>query len=116
MRKALLIACLTTPLAVFLAMATVWSPQSSQAQTPKTSKSAAVVHAGQDIFSQKCLQCHTIAKDGHSFGPSLYGVKNKMGATEIRTILKNGKGKMPAFKDKLTPQQTDNLLAYLHTL
>jgi mono/diheme cytochrome c family protein len=40
----------------------------------------------------------------------------KKSAPEVRTILENGKGKMPSFQDKLMKQDIDNLLAYLRTL
>jgi mono/diheme cytochrome c family protein len=54
------------------------------------------------------------------FGPSLYGVLSKPHPrktdAEVRGILKNGKGKMPSFKDVLSKEDTDNLLAYLHSL
>lgn len=54
------------------------------------------------------------------FGPSLYGEMKgtppKKSATQIRTILSEGKGKMPSFKEKLTKEDVDNLIAYLHTL
>ena len=78
------------------------------------------VHAGQQTFEQNCLQCHAIYAGQYSFGPNLAGEMKKptpkKSAAEIRLILKNGKGKMPAFGDKLAPADTDNLLAYLHTL
>jgi mono/diheme cytochrome c family protein len=37
-------------------------------------------------------------------------------AAQIRQQLRDGKGKMPAFKDILTPADVDNLLAYIRTL
>jgi mono/diheme cytochrome c family protein len=42
--------------------------------------------------------------------------QGKKSSAEIRAIIKNGKGKMPAFGEKITPEDTDKLLAYLHTL
>lgn len=35
--------------------------------------------------------------------------------SEVRTVIANGKGKMPAFNN-LSPRQVDELLAYLKTL
>jgi mono/diheme cytochrome c family protein len=78
-----------------------------------------MVHAGEDIYTQKCLQCHSHNQGQVSFGPNLYGemkAPHSKSAAEIRGILKNGKGKMPPFDGKLTPVETDNLLAYLRTL
>jgi mono/diheme cytochrome c family protein len=41
---------------------------------------------------------------------------SKKSAMEIRAILKNGKGKMPSFSEKLSEEDTDALLAYIRTL
>jgi mono/diheme cytochrome c family protein len=86
-----------------------------QAADPASSKSAAI-HAGQDVFTAKCGQCHTTQADQVRLGPSLYHEMKKKSDAQVRAILKNGKGKMPSFDGKLTPQETSNLLAYLHTL
>jgi mono/diheme cytochrome c family protein len=81
---------------------------------------AAAVHAGQQVFTQRCFQCHSVVPDQVRFGPSLHGVLSKPHPrktdAEVRTILKNGKGKMPSFNGVLTKEDTDNLLAYLHSL
>ena len=81
-------------------------------------KPAAAVHAGQDVFTAKCFQCHSTVKDQVRFGPSLYGKlkQHQKSEAQVRQILKDGKGKMPSFDGKLTPEETNNLLAYLHTL
>jgi mono/diheme cytochrome c family protein len=93
---------------------------SSGAQTSTNKSSAAIVKAGQEKFATSCLQCHAPVAGQTSFGPNLSGeIKPphpRKSATEVRSILQNGKGKMPPFKDKLTPQDIDNLLAYLRTL
>jgi len=93
----------------------------SQAQTSKPSAAtAAKAHAGQQIFEKNCMQCHAVIEGQYSFGPNLFGEMKsphpKKTAAEVRTILKDGKGKMPSFADKLTAPDTDNLIAYLHTL
>ena len=86
-----------------------------KAADPASSKAAAV-HAGQDVFTAKCGQCHTTQADQVRLGPSLYHEMKKKSDAQVREILKNGKGKMPSFDGKLTPQETSNLLAYLHTV
>jgi mono/diheme cytochrome c family protein len=76
--------------------------------------------AGEKVFLQRCFQCHSTAEGQVKFGPSLYGELKpphpKKTPAEIRTILKEGKGKMPSFKDILTQEDTDNLIAYIHSL
>jgi mono/diheme cytochrome c family protein len=104
--------------ALMIASAICSSPQ-TQAQS-SADKNTAAVHAGQDIYTHKCFQCHSVNEGEVRLGPSLYGEMKKpnpkRSATEVRAILENGKGKMPSFQDKLTKQDIDNLLAYLRTL
>ncbi len=119
MPKAFVVGLVTVSLTVCFAAVTSLYPQGSHAQSTKAANNAAMVHAGQDVFAQKCMQCHSVNEGQAMFGPTLYREMKKphgSNAAEIRTILKNGKGKMPAFADKLTPEDVNNLLAYLHTL
>jgi mono/diheme cytochrome c family protein len=92
---------------------------SANAQANVASKQQAV-HAGQQIFLQRCMQCHSVNPNQVVFGPSLYGElttsPHKKTAAQVRVILKNGKGKMPVFGAILSEKDVDNLLAYLHSL
>jgi mono/diheme cytochrome c family protein len=76
--------------------------------------------AGQQVFVQKCMQCHSVNKDQVLLGPSLWGEMtkspHKKTAAQIRVIIKNGKGKMPPWGTMLSEQDIDNVLAYLHSL
>jgi mono/diheme cytochrome c family protein len=93
--------------------------QGAQTQTSATNKAAAMAEAGQNLFNQKCLVCHSVNEGQQTLGPSLYREMKRphsMSAAEIRIILKNGKGKMPSFANKLSKEDADNLLAYLRTL
>jgi mono/diheme cytochrome c family protein len=105
--------------AALLIASTICSSPRTQSQS-STDKNTATVHAGQDIYTHKCLQCHSVNEGEVRLGPSLYSEMRKpnpkKSASEVRTILENGKGKMPSFQDKLTKQDIDNLLAYLRTL
>ncbi len=86
--------------------------------------SAATIEAGHQVFLKNCFPCHSTNEGQQKVGPSLYhvnsGPKPRHTATEIRGFLQNGKkgtiGQMPPFKDILTKEDTDNLLAYIHTL
>ena len=80
--------------------------------------------SGRHIYQQTCHPCH----DAHSVpgenGPSLKGLFNKtflpsgLPANErfVRQTIQTGRNMMPAAGANLTPQQLDDLLAYLHTL
>ena len=91
------------------------------AQTAATSpKSNDKVHAGQELFTQKCFQCHSVQERQVKLGPSLYretkAPNAKKTPAEVRETITNGKGKMPSFKEKLTKQEIDELVAYIHSL
>ncbi len=100
-----------------LSLATVFLPTIAQAGTGSTKQS---VQAGEQVFTQRCFQCHSVLPDQVKFGPSLSGeMRNsphKKTAAQIRMILRDGKNKMPSFKDILTNEDTDHLLSYLHSL
>ena len=104
-------------LCVALACAPLALTGSAQSAMPTK---AAAVKAGQEIFTSKCFQCHSVQPDQMRLGPSLYNETKKPHAkktdAQVREIVKEGKNKMPAFGDKLTKEETDDLLAYIHTL
>jgi mono/diheme cytochrome c family protein len=91
----------------------------SQAAAKPADKTASI-HAGEEMFVQKCFQCHSVNEGQVRLGPSLYHVAKGPHArktpAQIREILANGKGKMPSFKETLTQEDTDNLIAYLRSL
>lgn len=79
---------------------------------------------GHDLFQSRCAACHYDRKDGALHGPPMLGVFKKpslpsgAAATDERvtaTIL-HGRGLMPALGNTLDQQDTDDILAYLHTL
>ncbi len=116
MYKYLAVTFFTATLATLI-VAALGTPTPSHAQA---APAPAAVQAGQAIFTQRCFACHSVIEDQVRLGPSLYhelkGPKPKKTPTEVRTILHEGKNKMPSFKDILTPADTDNILAYLKSL
>ena len=79
------------------------------------------VQAGQQVFVQRCMQCHSVNADqGVLLGPSLWSEMSrsphKKTTAQIRVILRDGMGKMPPWKDILAKDDVDNLLAYVRTL
>lgn len=75
-------------------------------------------------WTKHCASCH--AKDGS--GSTVMGKKNKVGDyrdpavqakftdAEAIEVITNGKDKMKAYKDKLTPDEIKALVAYVRTL
>lgn len=80
--------------------------------------------SGRRVYQTRCADCHYAYSTHNLRGPSLNGLfknpfmKNGMPANNDRVtdIILLGRVKMPAFQDKLTQQQFDDLMAYLHTL
>ena len=79
---------------------------------------------GRHIFDQHCARCHQPYSSTALRGPSLEGLFKKpympsgMPANDdrVRDVIVLGRSKMPGFGRELSPQQLDDLLAYLHTL
>jgi mono/diheme cytochrome c family protein len=81
--------------------------------------------AGRKIYDSYCIRCHEpYAKRGKK-GPGLKGVfQNKylslsgLPANDERVtdIIRMGRNEMPSYSQTLSPQDVQDLLAYLHTL
>jgi mono/diheme cytochrome c family protein len=63
------------------------------------------------VFQKDCAKCHGKTAQGRHFGgPSLVSEKvAAASADELRGMIANGKGHMPKFGGKLTPEQIDAL-------
>jgi cytochrome c len=96
----------------------------------QTSPSQGSVLEGDTIFKKNCAMCHNADKSEAKLGPGLKGLfKNKelpathKPATEsnIRDQILKGSPSakpmpMPAFADKLKPEELESLIKYLKTL
>lgn len=78
---------------------------------------------GAALFKANCVLCHGDkgngdtptgkafkAPDFHS--PAIMATSD----AELEKIISEGKGNMPAFQSRLTPQNIKDLVAYIHTL
>ena len=81
--------------------------------------------AGKKLFEQKCSVCHASETKEKRIGPSLKGVRNgklpdaiAKHATHDNILKKinNGGGGMPVFRDLLTTEEKENIVAYVLTL
>jgi len=78
---------------------------------------------GKETF-QQCAVCHNADSDEKKMGPGLKGLfsKDKMNngkkPTEenVRAKVDEGGNGMPAYKDMLSDEEKDDLIAYLKTL
>ncbi len=78
---------------------------------------AADAAAGAKVFSANCAACHAGGRNAVNPAKTLqqadldkYGMAS---AAAIVTQVTNGKAPMPAFGGKLTPEQIDNVAAYV---
>lgn len=81
--------------------------------------------AGRKIYDSQCDRCHEPYSKKGKKGPGLKGVfQNKylpmsgLPANDDRVsdIIRLGRKEMPAYSQTLSPQDIQDLLAYLHTL
>lgn len=80
--------------------------------------------AGRRVFNKYCANCHTAYSSSKRNGPTLQGLFKKpympsgtpANDDRVRDVVVLGKSKMPGFGRVLDQEQTDALLAYLHTL
>ena len=79
---------------------------------------------GRRVWEQRCQECHFAYIPGNLHGPTIQGVFKKQylpsgtpaNDERVRDVINLGRSKMPAFGRVLTPEQVDDLIAYLHTL
>ncbi len=73
---------------------------------------------GKRIFNQSCAACHDTLGTTTKSGPELknyYRHQPRPADDTVRSIIQQGKGRMPAFST-LNKLQNDDLVAYLKTL
>ncbi len=71
-----------------------------------------------DLYKSKCAMCHGADGSKTTMGSKpLNGADvQKMSAGDIAGVITNGKGKMPAYKGKLTDAQITELAGFVKTL
>jgi mono/diheme cytochrome c family protein len=78
---------------------------------------------GKQIFENTCDECHDAYSREERVGPGLQGLKSGKlpdgrPAThdKLLDIVNNGPAEMPAFRDRLTEQQKEDVVAFVMTL
>ena len=84
---------------------------------------AAAQAKGQDTFKAKCAMCHGADGSGATPMGKSMGMKDlgsadiqRMSDADLTAAITNGKGKMPAYKGKLTDAQIRDMVSYIRTL
>jgi len=64
------------------------------------------------IFQKECAKCHGKTAEGRHFGgPSLVSGKSvSMSDDDVNNMITNGKGRMPKYGGKLSPEEIDTLV------
>jgi mono/diheme cytochrome c family protein len=82
------------------------------AQVPSSDKNL----IADPVYKSNCAKCHGKTAEGRHFGgPSLYAAPT-LPDDELRGIVSNGKGRMPKYAAKLTPEQIDDLVREIKSL
>ncbi len=91
----------------------LFAPAGVSARTPPSTTLTA-----NPVFQKNCAKCHGKTAQGRHFGgPSLTLEKSTaVSAADLRAILTNGKGHMPKYAGKLTPEEIDTLVEQIKAL
>src|ERR1700719_3374960 len=70
------------------------------------------------VFQKNCAKCHGKTAEGRHFGgPSLISDKtSKASSDELHDLISNGKGRMPKYTGKLSPEEIDTLVAEIKAM
>jgi len=119
-RRAVLLLTSVSVILIALIAACDVEPRKTDAQLGLDPQQA----AGRRVYDTHCAECHYAYSTHNLRGPSLHGLFKKQFMSSgipanddrVLDIVLLGRAKMPAFRAKLTQQQIDDLMAYLHTL
>jgi mono/diheme cytochrome c family protein len=73
---------------------------------------------GAVVFHNNCLVCHSLEPGQNGYGPSLAGYfKRNLSQTVDQTqqLIRNGRRRMPPFRDRLSSDQIQDVIAYIRT-
>jgi mono/diheme cytochrome c family protein len=96
------------------ALALVACILAAPAQLAFAEKTKSAEATGATLFRDKgCAYCHGANTQGTAKGPSLLHVRKALKAPRIADQIKNGGQKMPSFEESLSPEEINQVVAYL---
>jgi mono/diheme cytochrome c family protein len=69
----------------------------------------------QSIYQANCASCHGKHGEGTGAGISLANAQN-LSSSEVETIIRQGRGNMPAWQGRLSDAEIKGLVQYVHQL
>ena len=110
-------------LAVSLAISGSFAQKAKGKGDKKAKAPAGDVAKGKDLFEGKCIVCHNTDSNDKKIGPGLKGAKDgKLPSGKdanykvILEVVDAGGGGMPAYKELLTDEEKNDVIAYVLTL
>jgi mono/diheme cytochrome c family protein len=93
---------------------TLFTFATALAQTPPSSTTL----TANPVYTKNCAKCHGKTAEGRHFaGPSLINEKTAAASSdELHNIIANGKGRMPKFAAKLSPEEIETLVKQIQSL
>lgn len=79
----------------------------------KTEEKETASSSPEDIYKQNCISCHGDAYQG-GVGPALKGVADRLSEDEVKDVITNGRGAMPA--GLVEESNLDAMAKYIHGL
>ncbi|MBI1883457.1 MAG: cytochrome c [Chlamydiae bacterium] len=78
---------------------------------------------GEEMYNKKCKSCHGKSGEGNpmmekalKIDPTLLVLKDlKKSDDELKTIIRDGKNKMPSFKGKISDDEISNIVQYVRS-
>ncbi|HET6948853.1 MAG TPA: cytochrome c, partial [Acidimicrobiales bacterium] len=66
---------------------------------------------GARVYARSCALCHGGSGEGAS-GPALVGVADRLTVEQHLAVVRDGRGRMPAWADSLSPEEIEAVVAY----
>ena len=116
--SALLVVFMWTVIVVFwvAGVRADWSPDFNAQPLPASvvrSDNPAAIEGARLFHAKGCEFCHAYGGQGGKRGPDLTAVGGRMTAEQIALRITNGSENMPAYARTLSPEQVDQLVAFL---
>ncbi len=74
-----------------------------------------VPRSDESLYAANCASCHGEKREGSAIGPSLLNIAERRSRDEIRTMIREGSGRMPAYATAIDGGAVNDIVNYLIT-